>query len=108
MLAYYVEWHMRQKLAPMLFDDADKEAAAAERTGIVAKAERSPAAISKETTGITPDGLPVHSFRTLLADLASLARNTIVTSITPNHPLAVLTRATPIQRKAFALPAIAV
>ncbi|MGH7050921.1 MAG: IS1634 family transposase [Acetobacteraceae bacterium] len=108
MLAYYVEWHMRQKLAPMLFDDADKEAAAAERTGIVAKAARSPAAISKETTGMTPDGLPVHSFRTLLADLASLARNTIVTAITPNHPLTVLTRATPIQRKAFALLAIAV
>ncbi|MGH7049755.1 MAG: IS1634 family transposase, partial [Acetobacteraceae bacterium] len=108
MLAYYVEWHMRQKLAPMLFDDADKEAAAAERTSIVAKAERSPAAISKETTGITPDGLPVHSFRTLLADVASLARNTIVTAITPNHPLTVLTRATPIQRKAFALLAIAV
>ncbi|MGH7051888.1 MAG: hypothetical protein ACREE5_14795, partial [Acetobacteraceae bacterium] len=68
----------------------------------------SPAAISKETTGITQDGLPVHSFRTLLADLASLARNTIVTAITPNHPLTVLTRATAIQRKASALPAIAV
>ncbi|MGH7067282.1 MAG: hypothetical protein ACREEU_05780, partial [Acetobacteraceae bacterium] len=65
------EWHMRQKLAPMLFDDADKEAVAAERASIAAKAERSPAAISKETTGVTPHGLPVHSVRTLLADLGS-------------------------------------
>lgn len=108
MLAYYVEWHIRQKLAPMLFDDANKEAAAAARTSIVAKAQRSPAAISKETTGVTPDGLPVHSFRTLLADLASLARNTIVTAITPDYPLTVLTRATPIQRKAFALLGLSV
>jgi transposase len=103
MLAYYVEWHMRQRLAPMLFDDPDREAAEAARASVVAKAQRSPAAISKQTTGITPDGLPVHSFHTLLADLASLARNTIVTAITPDHPLTVLTRPTAIQRKAFEL-----
>ena len=107
MLAYYVEWHMRRKLAPMLFDDADKEAAAAERASIVAKAQRAPAAISKQTTGGTQDGLPVHSFRTLLADLASPARNTIVTAITPDYPLTVLTRATPIQRKACHLSELA-
>ena len=103
MLAYYVEWHMRQKLAPMLFGEADREAAEAERVSIVAKAQRSPAAISKQTTGLTPDGLPVHSFRTLLADLASFARNTIITAITPDHPLTVLTRPTAIQRRAFEL-----
>ena len=103
MLAYYVEWHMRQKLAPMLFDDTGHEAAEAERASIVAKAQRSPAAISKQTTGLTPDGLPVHSFHTLLADLASLARNTIITAITPDHPLTLLTRPTAIQRKAFEL-----
>ncbi|MGH7073750.1 MAG: Ti-type conjugative transfer relaxase TraA [Stellaceae bacterium] len=73
-----------------------------------ATAQRSPAAISKQTTGVTPDGLLVHSFRTLLADLATLARNTIVTAVTPDHPLTVLTRATPIQRKAFALLSLAV
>lgn len=103
MLAYDLEWHMRQKLAPMLFDDADKEAAEAQRTSIVAKAQRSPDAISKQTTGLTADGFPVHSFRTLLADLASLSRNTLVTAVTPDHPLTVLTRPTPIQRKAFEL-----
>ncbi|MGH7160447.1 MAG: hypothetical protein ACREFS_10260 [Acetobacteraceae bacterium] len=92
----------------MLFDGAAKETGAAQRTSIVAKAQRSPAAISKQTTGQTPDGLPVHSFRTLLADLASLARNTVATAITPDYPLTVLTRATPIQRQAFALLGLAV
>jgi hypothetical protein len=103
MLAYYLEWHMRQLLAPMLFEDADKAAAAALRASVVAQAQRSPAAVHKQTTGVTPDGLPVHSFRSLLADLATLARNTIVTAITPNHPIIVLTRPTPLQRKAFHL-----
>src|SRR5215469_8872325 len=71
MLAYYLEWHMRQRLAPMLYDDTDKHAAEAQRASVVATAERSPAAITKQTTGRTEDGLPVHSFRTLLADLAT-------------------------------------
>ena len=103
MLAYYLEWHMRQRLAPMLFDDTDPEEAEARRRSVVAQAQRSKAAIRKQTTGMTPDELPVHSFRTLLADLATLARNTIITAITPLHPLIVLTRPTPIQQKAFDL-----
>jgi hypothetical protein len=70
---------------------------------VVAPAQRSPAAVSKQTTGLTEDGLPVHSFRSLLADLATLARNTITTAITPGYPLIVVTRATPIQQKAFDL-----
>jgi transposase len=107
MLAYYLEWHMRQRLAPMLFDDTDKEDAEAQRRSVVAPAQRSKAAIKKQTTGQTEDGLPVHSFRSLLADLATLVRNTIVTAITPNHPLTVLTRPTPIQQKAFDLLGVA-
>ena len=103
MLAYYVEWHMREKLAPILFEDADKEAAEAARSSIVAKAQRSLEAIKKQTTGVTADGLPVHSFRTLLTDLASLTRNTVVTAVTPDYPLTVLARPTPLQRKAFEL-----
>jgi hypothetical protein len=103
MLAYYVEWHMRQQLAPMLFDDTDKNAAEALRTSVVAQAQRSPVAVNKQTTGLTEDGLPVHSFRTLLADLATLARNTITTAISPLHPLTVLTRPTALQRKALHL-----
>jgi hypothetical protein len=103
MLAYLLEWHMRQRLAPMLFDDTDEEAAEALRTSVVTPAQPSPAAVSKQTTGLTPDGLPVHSFRSLLADLATLARNTITTAITPDYPLTVATRPTPIQHNAFAL-----
>ena len=47
--------------------------------------------------------LPVHSFQSLLADLATLARNTVTTAITPNYPITILTRPTSIQHKAFAL-----
>jgi DDE family transposase len=108
MLAYYLEWHMRQRLAPMLFDDTDKEAAEVLRSSVVAQAQRSPAAVTKQTTGSTPDGLPVHSFRSLLADLATVARNTLTTAITPLHPLTVLTKPTTIQQKAFDLLGIAV
>jgi transposase len=103
MLAYYLEWHMRQKLAPMLFDDTEREEAKAQRSSVVAQAQRSKAAVKKQTTGLTEDGLPVHSFRSLLDDLATLARNTITTAIMPNYPLTVLTRPTPIQQKAFDL-----
>ena len=108
MLAYYLEWHMRRCLAPMLFDDIDKDEAEALRSSVVAQAQRSKAAVRKQTTGMTPDGLPVHSFRTLLADLATLARNIIVTAINPNYPLIVVTRPTPVQQKAFDLLGLAV
>jgi transposase len=103
MMAYYLEWHMRQRLAPMLFDDTDKEVAEAQRRSVVAPAQRSKAAVKKQTTGLTEDGLPVHSFPSLMADLATLARNTITTAITPHYPMVVLTRPTPIQQKAFDL-----
>lgn len=100
---YYLEWHMRQRLASMLFDDTEKEAAEALRASVVAQAQRSAVALRKQTTGLTEDGLPVHSFRSLLAGLATLARNTITTAITPDYPLTVVTRPTPIQHKAFHL-----
>ena len=80
MLAYYVEWHMRQKLQPLLFDDEDKASAAALRSSIVAPAVRSQRAMRKDGSKRTDDGLPVHSFRTLLADLATLAKNRVRTS----------------------------
>src|SRR6266404_3720929 len=100
MLAYYLEWHMRQRLAPMLYDDTDKDTAEAQRSSVVAKAERSPAAVTKQTTGRTEDGLPVHSFRTLLSDLATLTRNTLVTAIAPQQPFTLTARPTAIQQKA--------
>ena len=107
MLGYYLEWHMRQRLAPMLYDDTDKQAAEALRTSVVAKAERSPAAATKQTTGRTEDGLPVHSFQTLLADLATLTRNTVATAIAPDDPFTITARPTPIQKKAFELLGVA-
>jgi transposase len=108
MLAYYLEWHMRKALAPLLFDDTDQAAGEAKRSSVVAKAQRSPSALRKQNTGATPDGLPVHSFRTLLADLATLARNTIVTAVAPGLPLTVLTRPTAVQQRAFELLGVAV
>ena len=77
MLAYYVEWHMRQALAAILFDDDDKEAAAAKRVSPVAPARRSDHAAHKARAKRTDDDRPVHSFRTLLADLATLAKNRV-------------------------------
>jgi hypothetical protein len=62
MLAYYLEWHMRQRLAPMLFDDTDRQTAEAPRRSVVAQAQRSETAVRKQTTGRTEYGLPVHSF----------------------------------------------
>jgi len=77
MLGYHVEWHMRQALAPILFDDHDRAAADALRPSPVAKAEASQAAKRKAGTKRTDDGQPVHSFRSLLADLATIARNVV-------------------------------
>jgi len=81
MLAYYLEWHMRRRLAPILFDEHDPVARDAQRTSPVAKAKPSPAAsrkaASKRTDPIHGETLPVHSFRTLLADLATLTRNRV-------------------------------
>jgi transposase len=77
MLAYYVEWHMRRALAPLLFDDEDHQSAQAQRTSVVAQAERSASAQRKAASQQTAEGLPVHSFRSLLADLATLTRNRV-------------------------------
>ena len=106
MLSYHVEWQLRARLAPMLYDDDDREAAAAERPSIVAKAARSPAAQAKQTHGLTDDGLAVHSFASLLADLATLTRNEVVTAAAPDIALTLYARPTAIQQKAFDLLAI--
>ena len=77
MLAYYVEWHMKQALAPMLFEDDDRTAAEALRESVVAPAKRSMSAMRKIRTGKTSEGLPVHSFRSLIADLGTLTKNRV-------------------------------
>jgi transposase len=77
MLAYYVEWHMREQLRPILFADDDREAAAASRPSVVAPAQRSSSAKRKDRNRRTDDGFPVQSFHDVLKDLGTLCRNRI-------------------------------
>jgi hypothetical protein len=103
MLAYYVEWHMRRKLAPMLFDDEDRKGAASSRASVVAPAKVSPSAKRKADTLRTPDNLPVHSFQTLLADLATLTKNRIEPALPASQPFEMISRPTVLQQKALSL-----
>ena len=106
MLAYYVEFHMRQRLAPLLFDEHDRAAAEAERMSIVAPAERSSAARHKAAARRTEDDLPLHSFRSLLRDLATLVLNKATVPNNPNYTFNLLTKTTPLQARAFELLAV--
>ena len=103
MLAYYVEWHMRRALAPLLFDDDDPAAAEAVRASPVAPARRSKAARAKAGRKRTPDGLPVHSFQSLLGDLATLTRNRVRPAVPGAMTADILARPTPLQDRAFRL-----
>jgi hypothetical protein len=103
MLAYYVEWHMREKLAPLLFDDHEREEAESKRTSIVQPAPRSEAAQAKDASKRTADGLPVHSFRTLLADLATLAKNRVRVGDESSSEFYELTHASAVQQRALEL-----
>ena len=106
MLAYYVEWHMRQALAPILFDDDNKADAEALRQSIVAPAQPSPQAQRKARTKRTEHGAPVHSFRTLLADLATIAKNRIQPNLPGALPFDQITRPTSLQQRALDLLAV--
>ncbi len=99
MLAYYVVWHMRQALTPLLFDDHDKENAGKARSSPVAPAKVSAAAKAKAASRKTADGLPVHSFRTLLQDLGTLTRNTV--RLGNAQPATMLAKPTPLQQAVF-------
>ena len=102
MLSYYIGWHMKHALAPILFTDNDKPAAAAKRADPVAPAQRSDQALSKAARKRTHDDDPVHSFTSLLADLATICAN----HIQPTNDLAaftMITTPTPLQRRAFEL-----
>ena len=74
MLAYYVEWHMRQAWAPLMF--ADEDQAAKLMRDPVAPAKRSAAAMKKVLSRTLEDGTPIHSFQTLIKDLETMVRNT--------------------------------
>jgi transposase len=106
MLACHVEWHMRERLKPMLFDDDDPTAAARERASIVAPAQPSPAALRKRASKVTADGLPVHSFQSLLRDLATCTLNEMTTTLNEAYSFTLVATPTPIQAQAFARLAV--
>jgi hypothetical protein len=103
MLAYYVEWHMRQMLAPILFDDDDKEEAEKIRDSFVAPAQRSPRAGEKAASKQTDDDFPVHSFQTLIKDLATLTKNQVQAKISGAPTFIQYSTPTRLQQRAFDL-----
>jgi hypothetical protein len=103
MLAYYVEWHMREAWRELMFADTDQQAKALRDP--VAPARRSPAALAKITRHTLDDGTPAHDFATLLAELATIVRNTCRTPhAEPEAPtFEIITTPNPKQRRAFEL-----
>ena len=106
MLSYYISWHMKHALAPILFADNDKPAAAAKRPDPVAPAQRSDEALAKAARKRTEDDHPVHSFTSLLADLATICANHIQLTDDTTPAFTKITTPTPLQRRAFDLLAV--
>jgi transposase len=103
MLAWYVEWHLRDRLAPLLFDDSQPLAGEVLRPSVVAPAQRSPQAQDKARRKRTDNGLPVHSFHTLMQDLHTIAWNTV----RMGHAMfRMITTPTPFQQRVFDLLAV--
>jgi len=100
MLAYYVEWHMRRALAPLLFDDPEPPA---RRESPVTPAQRSAVAEAKAQRKHLEDGTPVQSFQALLRDLATVAKNRVQSKVAPGVVLDILTTPTSVQQRAFDL-----
>jgi hypothetical protein len=94
---------MRQALAPILFDDDDPATAEAVRPSVVAPAQRSPQAQRKATTKLTAEDTPLHSFHTLLSDLATVAKNRVLPNTKDPVPFDLITTPTPLQQRAFDL-----
>ncbi len=92
-----------QDLAPILFDDEDKIAAEKLRASAVAPAQRSPSVQAKALTRRTPDDLPVHSFQTLLGDLATIVSNRVQPKDASTPAFDIITVPTPLQRRALEL-----
>ena len=103
MLAYHVEWHMRQQWAPILFDDAHKEQGERKRETIVDPAQRSASALRKAANKRTDDDYPVHSFQSLLADLATITKNRIQPKVQGATEFEQLATPTRLQQRAFDL-----
>ena len=103
MLSYYLSWHLQARLAPLLFTGDDKPAARAARPSPVAPAARSPRALAKAATKHTPGDLPVHSFTSLLTDLATICLNTIAPADPALPGFRLVTTPTALQRQALEL-----
>jgi hypothetical protein len=103
MLSYYLTWHMHDRLAPLLFTDDDKATAEAARPSPVAPAVRSHQAMAKAAVKRTPGDLPVHSFTSLLADLATICLNQIQPADPALPAFRLVTTPTPLQRHALDL-----
>ena len=103
MLSYYVAWYMKDALAPLLFKDDDKAAALAARPSPVAPAVRSPQALEKIARKRTGEGLPAHSFETLLEDLGTICVNTVQPTGPGIPAFQKVSLPTPLQRRAFEL-----
>lgn len=103
MLAYYVEWHMRQRLASILFDDDDPAAAAAARKSPVAPAQRSPRARAKAALKENEDGFQVMSFHSLMVSLSAVVKNTFRANLQGSPTFDKVTQTNAIQSKAFDL-----
>jgi transposase len=103
MLAYHVEWLLREALAPLLFHDTELNAARAERISPVAKTEPSEAAKTKKATNRSTDGHRVMSFAGLIAHLGTLTRNTMRVPLRPKHRFTLYTKPTSLQEAAFKL-----
>ena len=102
MLAYFVEWHLRRELAPVLFDDHDREAGEQQRASVVSPAVRSSAARKKAASKRTADDLPVHSFRSLMSDLGTLTVNQMQVA-EGGGTFALPTQPTPVRQRCFEL-----
>ena len=103
MLAYHVEWHFRQALAPLLFHDTDVAAARADRSSPVVPTEPSPAAKAKKGTKKNADGLPVMAFADLIDHLGTLSRNSVCSPFHKGHTFTLCSVPTAIQEAAFRL-----
>ncbi len=99
MLAFYVQWHLERAWAPLLFRDEDRPFQA----DPVAPAQRSAQALRKASTQRLDDSSVAHSFRTLLADLATLTRNRQAPAAAPEAAFEVVATPTPLQARALAL-----
>ena len=102
-LAYHVEWHLRQALAPLLFAEEDPEGAKQRRSSIVEAMKKSQRTYRKATTKRSADNLPIHSFSSLLEDLATMTQNTIQPTSADLPCFNKLTQPTPLHRRVFEL-----